>query len=108
MTEEEAKTKWCPFSRAPQATADISAPWVGGCNADHEGKIWPRHLCRASDCMSWRWSEPKRTAAFLEAVQKHMQAQDKPNFNTAVQKVYAETGGQFERVEGHCGLAGAQ
>lgn len=56
--------------------------------------------------MSWRWSEAKRSAAFLEAVQKHMQADPKPNFNRSVQAVYAERGGQFERVEGYCGLAG--
>lgn len=60
----------------------------------------------ASQCMAWRWSETKRTAAFLEAVQAKMQSQDKPNFNTATQAVYAETGGKFERVEGFCGIAG--
>lgn len=63
--------------------------------------------CCASACAAWRWSEAKRSAAFLEAVQAHMQGMAKPNFNIAVQAVYAERGGQFERVEGYCGLAGA-
>ena len=89
MTEDEAKTKWCPQSRC--ANQDPSL---------HDN-------CIASMCMAWRWSEAKRSAAFLEAVQAHMVASDKPNFNTSVQAVYAETGGKFERSEGYCGLAGA-
>jgi hypothetical protein len=102
MTEEEAKSKWCPFVRFAMHEGD----GTGAANrADIDMPHWNR--CCASDCMAWRWSEPKRTAAFLEAVQKHMQGQDKPNFNTATQAVYAEIGGQFARVEGHCGLAGA-
>lgn len=87
MTEAEAKTKAC--CKGSEYTVRNNGP------------------CVASRCMAWRWSEPKRTAAFLEAVQAHMQTQPKPNFNTATQAVYAETGGKFERVEGFCGLAGA-
>lgn len=101
MTEAEAKTKWCHQARFTGTPSDDLVP-------NRSDPIEDSTRCIASDCMAWRWSEPKRTAAFLEAVQKHMRAQDKPNFNTAVQKVYAETGGQFERVEGHCGLGGAQ
>lgn len=76
-------------------------------SAHNDGPGGQGRYCIGATCMAWRWSEPKRTAAFLEAVQKHMQAQDKPNFNTAAQAVFAETGGQFERSEGHCGLAGS-
>lgn len=105
MTEDEAKTKWCPHAIAshtdPRGRAGFERPELG-LPADTF-----THACLGSDCMAWRWSEPKRTVAFLEAVQKHMQGQTKPNFNTATQAVYAETGGQFERVEGFCGLAGA-
>lgn len=82
MTEEEARKKWCVQSVSTDAAM----------------------RCAASACMAWEWSEPKRTAAFLEAVQAKMQAQAKPNFNTATQEVFAETGGQFARVEGDCGL----
>ena len=82
MTEDEAKTKAC-------------------CNAAHPQS---HGMCLGSACMGWQWSEPKRTVAFLEAVSNHMKAQPKPNFNQSLQAVFAETGGQFERVEGDCGL----
>lgn len=101
MTEEEAETKWCPFARP-----DIGANALSQRQLAAQAFARTQNRCIASACMAWRWSEPKRTAAFLEAVQKHMQGQPKPNFNTALQAVYAETGGQFERVEGSCGLAG--
>lgn len=75
-----------------------------GCGGNSAGEA--ERYCLASLCAGWRWDEAKRTSAFLEAVQAHMQASTKPNFNTAVQAVYAEKGGQFEHTEGHCGLAG--
>lgn len=87
MTEDEAKDKICcgPRNTGPDRTTSDRG-------------------CIGSACMAWEWSEPKRTAAFLEAVQARMQAQPKPNFNVALQEVYAETGGKFARVEGDCGL----
>ncbi|WP_133255487.1 hypothetical protein [Phenylobacterium soli] len=101
MTQEEAKTKWCPHAR-PAGWED-----PGGFNRDRDGGACITSKCIASACMAWRWSEAKRTAAFLDAVQAHMKASGKPNFATATQAVYAERGREFERTEGYCGLAGA-
>lgn len=75
-----------------------------GCGGNSSGGA--ERFCIASHCMGWRWSEAKRSLAFLEAVQAHMKASAKPNFNKSVSEVWTESGGQFERVEGACGLAG--
>jgi hypothetical protein len=41
LTEEEAKTKWCPHSDAPRTHRD--------------------GYCIGSECMAWRWDETTRT-----------------------------------------------
>ena len=42
MTEEEAKTKWCPMA------SDASAA-----NRYTDGKLFPDNSCIASSCMMW-------------------------------------------------------
>lgn len=51
MTEEEAKTKWCPFVRASGADGEwhTNRPSI----ADVEAKGFD--LCCGSACMAWRW-----------------------------------------------------
>ncbi len=119
MTEDEMKTKWCPAYRVATSGGDCTSTFeTDNRPYDYEQSVTDDPMpvekglnrygcCIGSQCAVWRWSEARRTAAFLEAVQATMQAQAKPNFNTAAQSVYAETGGKFERVEGYCGLAGA-
>lgn len=44
LTEEQARTKWCPFAR-PDQTVSL------------DGIIYARKGdCIASDCMAWRWA----------------------------------------------------
>lgn len=48
MTEEEAKTKWCPFARIPfYATSGTLTV-----NRDRSGSVAAR--CVGSECMAWR------------------------------------------------------
>lgn len=97
MTEAEAKGKTC--CGPPAVTIAVMASRIA---IDQNS-----FNCAASACAAWRWSEAKRTAAFLEAVKDHMRGMPKPNFNVALQAVYAERSVEFERTEGYCGLAGA-
>lgn len=107
MTEDDAKTRWCFAARVGSGVNGLGAMNRDALAPENNPELVHENTrCIASTCMAWRWSEPKRTVAFLEAVQKHMQGQSKPNFNTATQAVFAETGGQFARIEGGCGLAG--
>ena len=45
MTEEEAKTKWCPFYRVPTAWED---------DGRREAREIGEQSCIASECMAWR------------------------------------------------------
>jgi hypothetical protein len=94
MTEDEAKTKTCVQTLA--AISDLT----GGTNHSPAA-------CIGSACMAWRWHEGKRAEAFHEAVREHMRASAKPSHSVSVQAVYAARGGEFERTEGFCGLAGS-
>jgi|LakMenEpi03Aug12_release.lakeMendotaPanAssembly.Ray.scaffolds.fasta_scaffold742957_2 hypothetical protein len=58
MTEEDAKQKWCPFTRAMAASVSTSPNrLVDG--APHRGS-----MCIASACMAWRWDTDAWTLAF--------------------------------------------
>ena len=64
LTEQEARTKWCPMARVARFGIEKSElgntveAIVGSCNRDALGKS-PNPIgscrCIASDCMMWRW-----------------------------------------------------
>lgn len=47
MTEDEAKTKWCPLVRV----LDSRGPW----NRHPDKKVSSDATCLGSACMMWRW-----------------------------------------------------
>lgn len=53
MTEEEARTKWCPFARA------YDSDDIGGATSTNRPLQYERPRkdlnCIASGCMAWRW-----------------------------------------------------
>lgn len=55
VTEEDAKTKWCPFTRVALVTSPNRTASMGtGGYAD----ITKETRCLASGCMMWRWIVP--------------------------------------------------
>lgn len=58
MTEDEAKTKWCPFAR----TSDDDGSTF---NRRWDGKVSEAAACLGSGCMAWRWlQKPMRQASW--------------------------------------------
>lgn len=59
VTEEDAKTKWCPFARATIGTikmrASTEAIVVGNRNAV-TGQAGGDARCLGSVCMAWKWN----------------------------------------------------
>lgn len=61
MTEAEAKTKWCPFSRVGQNMGDkpiaVNRTFHESNSGSHVVQMQTR--CLASGCMAWGWLEPE-------------------------------------------------
>ncbi len=58
MTEQEAKTKWCPFARVGSEQSGL-----GSLNREAKYNDAVAHArCIGSACMAWRWTE-RRTPA---------------------------------------------
>lgn len=103
MTEEEAKTKWCPFTRA----ADLEGN--RGLVSGHEH---PQTMCIGSACMAWRWEpDTKRGPGPLE--EKKLPPGSARELGRRAGFVWVPgkredegvTWGLFPRI-GFCGLAG--
>lgn len=68
MTEQEAKTKWCPMSanRTVSAQCKDGSTDVARWNTK-ESDTGLSTICIASDCMMWRWKITKSGAAEMNA-----------------------------------------
>ena len=96
MTEDEAKTKWCPFSDVADATPAQA--------------IVPATRCIGSACMAWRWQPLLADDAFVAAVAKaaNTLGDKSPSHTKAVKHVRenrAEYGLPTKPFLGFCGLA---
>lgn len=85
MTEEEAKTKWCPFARDSETAGNRS-------QSDEPDRHAARFPCIASACMAWRGGETSEFKARAEAMYRRDGVRLSPKNSD---------------VTGHCGLAGA-
>jgi hypothetical protein len=86
MTEEEAKTKWCPFTRNGGEA---------GCNRVASTE------CIGSACMAWRWIGDR---SFIDAIKKH---RADTGSSLVEAKEYVESHPELWATRnGYCGLAG--
>lgn len=91
ITEEEARTKWCPFARGVTQSA-IETIIPVAFNRRYDDKVTAEHktvgalvgACAGSRCMAWRWTT--------------LVSRDE---NGAITQV------SLSKIEGRCGLAGA-
>ena len=87
MTEDEAKTKWCPHVRLQHSDEPASNryrdDWIGG--------------CIGSQCMAWRWASEKNEAY----VPPSPMMSPKPVHPADMQSPWRKS-----TTEGYCGLAG--
>lgn len=96
MTEEEAKTKWCPFVRLIPATDQHRVATNRGEYAGDKPKYSDsgNTCCVASACAAWRWAKAFSDGSGFET---------SPNLGMA--KFQAQNSSKKE-VVGYCGLAG--
>ncbi|MFK4765151.1 hypothetical protein ACI3L3_10295 [Desulfobaculum sp. SPO524] len=86
LTEDQAKTKWCPFTRCAETRDDeLEGPFNRYHSASEQAHITEQALCIGHKCMAWRW-----TPFALDMIN----AADDPN---TVRK----------DARGYCGLAGS-
>ena len=84
LTEEEAKTKWCPFGRCVEKAWDA----VVTLNDPRGDPGGDKTMCIASQCMAWRWgTKPSKW--------KHITG-----------NIYVPVWDEADLQAGFCGLAG--
>ena len=110
LTEEEAKTKWCPFARSGNEA---------GCNRNGENGFAVAPHCIGSGCMAWRPVMHRETLRNYHddlQVQVNFKAGDR-DYPDGWQYGHTDKdrdGRKFDqlhrltsKVGGYCGLAGA-
>lgn len=109
MTEDEAKTKWCPFVRLMTAggrdnSGNPTCPQPQttfnriGINADPKPWIDDRSRCIGSDCMAWR---PVMGGSAKNIATGVVRTLDNGGFYNVRDEEYTP-----HPVGGYCGLAG--
>lgn len=106
MTEQEAKTRWCPFAR-------VTVEWTNGiaaANRNLSDNEKPLTLCIGSACMAWR----RKTQAFrvcdsaTATVEPKRPADIPADWAWEPYRGDGEPAGWAEPIGGYCGLAGKQ
>lgn len=108
MTEEEAKTKWCPFARF---VIDAQTVFPTGNRFDGQGgtsrtavEASEQCHCIGSACMAWRWLPSGGNRDKIEAIRAH---REKHGSDLRTAKEAVEASWSDPKTQGFCGLAGA-
>ena|SRR3990167_11273489 len=96
LTEDEAKTKWCPWVRFVTPSAEDNAP-RNRLSAEYPERIEDWNRCIGSACMMWRWTE-KPNPDWKPDSPMPWYPQEHPDDKPAL---YIE-----DKTRGYCGLAG--
>ena len=96
MTEEEAKTKWCPHVRVVVADEGTGNRWPKSHGAEGDLDFGTDNCCLGSACMQWR--EVRKS--------EHSGADNRPDGDGWARRT-VQIGWRREIViGGYCGLAG--
>lgn len=106
MTEDEAKTKWCPMSRNAVAVGPAGDIEVADNRLPGTGEARGMPVCIGSACMMWRWGEPDREKFWvsLDGKPEELWSWDPTTNGTYGQRVKVRK--STEGRKGYCGLAG--
>lgn len=117
MTEDEAKTKWCPFARAGSGQSGLGSMNRDAFPGDHaKGLIEQHSRCIASACMAWRTIPPKSLALakeyaeekqWISAIKALREVCREMSLLEAKQIVQGDRPWPVDEWHGYCGLAGA-
>ena len=95
MTEDEAKTKWCPQYRVGVADDDT----IDNRLTRFPVQLPRAQMCLASECMAWRW-EPQTYEHHSNDVGSYVNTEPDTN------RYGVRVRGKALPREGYCGLAG--
>lgn len=96
LTEDEAKTKWCPFARVRGKYDDGPTSAFNRC-PPFDNALVPECRCIASECMAWRQGlkrnpDWKPRHGMMSGIEEHPDAREPPYI--------------VDAERGYCGLAG--
>ena len=108
VTEDKAKTKWCPMARTPEgnrfAYASAAELQKTGVDAEYIAESVGLFPCIGSACMAWRTvlvQQPMSGKELLRAIRDY---RDKHDCSLLIAKAAVED--MERRTDGYCGLAG--
>ncbi len=107
MTEDDAKTKWCPHARILGQGRDLDGCAVAGTVNRGQGF---EARCIASACMAWRWQLERLGENKIQAIKRYREENAGVDLKGA--KDWVEAHPEYVRQpiaarQGFCGLAGA-